>query len=435
MTKTNFAISWPRVVVLVALSCAFMAGFFFIVNGDSGDVNGYDAGDNSGDKSLEDGATKSARTAVVANPNLPPLPIEQVGLVNTLPARYPPSWFLVSDIAFQYMLDGKVVILDVAAKTLAEQYKGMFNVSFIGHTLESLTNGEIYVLETFLDKGTRGTRSDILTIYDKSTLSVIDEIIWPVPKRLMSLPNRSTLTLLDDDRLLLAFNFNPATSITVIDVKNREIVSEIDIPGCVLSWPTGKLGFTSICNNAGLLTTQLTQSGQLKLQTRVAPFFSTDESPVFEHQEIIDGIAYVPSFAGLIHELDLSAEVAKVGDSWNMVPEAEQSENWRPSGTMPIGKDDHGRLYFLMHKDGTEGTQTHGGSHIWVFAADSRQRLATYKLKTWGISLGLSRGDSPLILVTNAELNLDVYAADSGEYLRTISDFGQNTPLLLTGAK
>ena len=58
-------------------------------------------------------------TALAQQDRPPPLPIEPTGIIQTLPATYPPSWFLVQDAGFFHMSDGKVYVIDTAADTLA----------------------------------------------------------------------------------------------------------------------------------------------------------------------------------------------------------------------------------------------------------------------------------------------------------------------------
>jgi hypothetical protein len=50
------------------------------------------------------------------------------------------------------------------------------------------------------------------------------------------------------------------------------------------------------------------------------------------------------------------------------------------------------------------------------------------------ISIGLTHDDKPLMLATNINLEVDVYDATSGEYLRTLSGIGAETPFMLHGA-
>jgi methylamine dehydrogenase heavy chain len=101
----------------------------------------------------------------------PPLPIEPTGVILTLPATYPPSWFLVHDASFFHMSDGKVYVIDTAADTLAAQVKGTFNVSLIGNIAQAPGRGEIYATQTFHSRGSLGDRLDVLTIFDMQTLA------------------------------------------------------------------------------------------------------------------------------------------------------------------------------------------------------------------------------------------------------------------------
>ena len=380
------------------------------------------------------GANKSS-AAVTPNPDLPPLPVEETGHTATLPQDYPPSWFLVHDVAFHHMLDGNVTVIDAAADGVPKQFKGMINASLVGNIDFSVRRHEIYVVETFYSRGNRGQRTDVLTIYDTRSLSPVGEVVWPQPKRFMGMPERYAVALLDNDRLLLAFNFTPATSVTVINLDTRKIVNDVEIPGCSLMYPTGQTGFTSICADGGLLSTELDADGKTVKQTRLPPFFNSDTEPVFERPAIINNTAYFIGFAGLVHSVDLSGPVASIGDSWELVPEAERAKNWRPGGIAIVDTDSQGRFYILMHPDGHEGTQNSGGSEVWVYDAAGRQRVSRIKLKNWGLSVAVGGGDKPLLLVTDADMKLDVYDAGSGNFVRTIDGVGLETPLMAYGVK
>ncbi len=376
----------------------------------------------------------SSQSNPPVNKALPPLPIEPTGIVNTLPKEYPDTWFWAQDVAFGHMLDGKVALLDAAEDTLPKQYKGSFNMSLIGNLVESKTRNEIYATETFYSRGVRGKRTDVVTIWSKDTLEPLGEIVWPKNNRFMGLPERSALQLIDNEKLLLVFNLNPATSVTVIDIEKRKILNEIATPGCALIFPTGKRGFSSLCSNGGILSTQLTADGKVAKQERVKPFFSSDTSPIFEHAATIDGIAYFPDYMGLMHKVDLTGDSAKVIGSWSLVNEQEKAANWRPGGLGLIDSDSLGNIYVIMHPDGHDGSQQHGGSEIWVFNSKQQKRIARYPVQSWAISIGISRGKKPLLMLTNGDLLLEVYDALSGKFLRTINA-GLETPLMLHAVK
>ena len=166
----------------------------------------------------------------------PPLPIEPTGIVETLPARYPERWFLVHDASFFAMSDGKVYVIDAAAEGLGEQVKGTFNMALMGNMFQSAERSEFYAMETFHERGTRGKRTDVLTIWDQSTLSPKGEVVWPKPIRFMGMPQHYAMLTLNDNRWLAVANFSPATSVTLVDLDKQEIISEIPTPGCVFTY-------------------------------------------------------------------------------------------------------------------------------------------------------------------------------------------------------
>ena len=381
------------------------------------------------------GATEVTGNQDRQGSDLPPLKPEIPGAVNSLPAKYPFHWIMVHDAAFMHMLEGRMIVIDADADTEAGQYKGMFNISFMGNFAQATTRPELYATEIFYTRGTRGKRSDVLTIFDKRSLKAIGEVVLPGDKSFRGMPERYAVTLIDDEKLLLVFDLNPATSVTVIDIVNRKILNEVSIPGCSLIYPTGKRGFSSICSNGGILTTQLDPAGKVLSQKRLDPFFSVADAPVFERPAIIGGIAYFPDFMGDIHPVDLSGEVAKPGKSWSLVTAEERKSGWRPSGIGIIDTDTAGNFYVIMQADGHFGSQGEGGREVWVVNPKTKKRLHRIKLQNHGLSLGVTKDQDPLLVVTNADMNLDVYRAKNGSYIRTISGFGQETPLMLFGAQ
>jgi methylamine dehydrogenase heavy chain len=377
-----------------------------------------------------------AGAALAQQDKPPPLPIEPTGIVQTLPASYPPSWFLVHDAAFFHMGDGKVYVIDTAAATLAEQVKGTFNVSLIGNITQSPKRSEIYATETFHSRGSRGDRLDVLTIFDQKTLAPKGEVILPTGKRFMGMPQRYALLTLDKDRWLGVANFSPATSVTLIDLDTRKIIGEIPTPGCVLVYPTGKRGFSSLCADGRFLSTELAADGSVAKQTRTDVFFNSDSSPIYERPAVIGTTAYFPSIAGLVYPVDVSGPVAKVGEPWNLVPEAERAQNWAPAGIGLIDRDDQGRFYIIMHPDATDGSYQGGGPEVWVFDAAAQKRVMRIALEAWGLSLAVSRGENPVLMVVNpSDMSLEMYNTSNGEFIKTITGFGQETPLMVHGSK
>lgn len=362
---------------------------------------------------------------------LPPLKIEKTGNVTTLPRSYPESWVMVDESSFFGMASGKVIILDLAEAKPAKRIKGIVDKSFLGNIAESKTRSELYVLETFHKRGTRGPKEDVLAIYDKETLTIKKEIVWPKPKRLQSLPERFAMSLSKDERLLYSANFDPASSFTVIDLDSQEIVTEVGTPGCILTFPLGLRSVASLCSNGSMLSTKLNLDGTLKSQSRSEPFFDTDDTPIFEHAVYLNDIAYFWSFKGMLHTFDMSGDEAVYQGKSDMLSKNDKEGDWRPSGLILNDVDDRGYIYTIFQPDGKEGTQTHGGSQIRVYDPINKKLINTIEAPRWAITLAVTRGDNPLLVVTNGELNLDVFNAHDGAFIHTISDFGGTTPLAI----
>ncbi|MBT8447176.1 MAG: amine dehydrogenase [Gammaproteobacteria bacterium] len=358
------------------------------------------------------------------------LPVDPIPNVLSLDPDYPDTWIYAHDTNFFSLLDGQVVLLDVAAEN--RNYKGAIPAGQFASFIESTRRPELYVAETYLSRRTRGERTDVITIHDKSTLDVIDEIELPGGKRGQMVTHKHTLRFLDaEERHLAVYNFTPAESVTIVDVAAREILSEIEIPGCAFIYPTGPMGFSSLCSNGAMLTVQLDGSGQESTRTRLEPFFDIDTDPLFAKAVHIGNVAYFPTFGGKLQPIDLSGPRPVVGAAWNLVSDREAAANYRPGGwQIATGRAD-GHLYVLMHKDGSDGSHKNGGDEVWVFDVTKRQRVQIIKLAKWGVSIEVTGGASPYLAVLNADMDLDVYDANAGQLLRTIGDRFAETAFML----
>ena len=356
---------------------------------------------------------------------------EPAGVIQTLPDSWPPHWIIVQDGAFFHMNSGKFIVVDADSDDPATRFKGMFNGTFIPQFYQAETRPEMYVSETFYSRGTRGVRTDVLTIWDKQTLSPIDEVIMP-PKRASQMPMNYHVQLVDDEKLALVYNFTPATSVSVIDIVNRTFLGEVPTPGCSLVFPMAGRAFASICTDGSMLSVQLDANGQQASSARTEVFFDANNDPLMEKAAMIDGVAYFPTFLGRMIAVDMNGETLEVGEEWSLLGAGD--DGWRPGGLAVTGTDGAGRIYILMHPDGYEGSHKDPGAEVWVFDPATRQRVDRIALQIPAISIGLTRDDDPLLVATNINLEVDVYDVASGEYQRTLSDIGAETPFLLHGA-
>ena len=357
---------------------------------------------------------------------------EPIGQVETLPADYPDHWILIHDFSFFHMLEGKVQVVDPLAENLGAQFKGMIPASFIAAFRQNPSLNEMYVVETFYSRGGRGgERSDFVTVYDPATLNVTTEISIP-PKRITGMPKTMAASLLGGDKLLGVYNFTPGQSVSVVNLESREFVAEVPTAGCGFVIPTGEHSFTSICANGSLLTSQLDQHGRFVSAAKTDVVFDPETDPIFETPVIVDGIAYFPKFSGQVLPIDVSGNEVEIQPVWWLTDEDER--NWRPGGMNLITTDVDDIGYVLMHPDGGEGTHKNGGSEVWVFNLTQQKRLARITLENWGVSLGTTgTGANKLLLVTNADMAIDVYRLQDRSFVHTLNT-GAATPFMVYGA-
>ena len=328
------------------------------------------------------------------------------------------------------MSDGKLIVLDAESDSPTTRFKGMLNSSFIGQFHQGSSRPLIYVVDTFHSRGNRGERTDVLTVYDKSHLSPVYEVVVPA-KRASGMPTNFHLQTVDDEKLALIYNFTPAQSVSVVDLEKREFVGEVSVPGCALVYPMAGRAFASLCGDGSMYSVQLDAEGKQASTSRTEKFFDPDNDPVMEKAAYHDGIVYFPSFDGEIVPVDMRGETPKVLTPWSLVDDIEGG--WRPGGVSVISADSKGNLFVMMHPDGHEGTHKDPGVEIWVADIAKQKVSRRIAMTTPVMTIALTRDDK-LLLATTVEMNVDVYDAGSGELQRTLTDFGQETPLMLHGA-
>jgi methylamine dehydrogenase heavy chain len=340
----------------------------------------------------------------------------------------PPSkhWVWVNDFVFPHMADGMAYLVDGDSGG----YLGTLSTGYgFAHVLLSRDGKVIYSPETYFSRGTRGTRTDVVTVYDAKTLKVLREVAIP-PKRSSNLPMIADAALTDDDRFLMIYNFNPAQSITVVDTKSDQFAGEVQSAGCALVYPTGPRSFFSLCGDGALLMGVLDEKGRARTH-RTAPLFAVAGDPVTEKPVRVGNTWYFVSFGGVIYPVTVTAQEAVVGKTWRLTSEAERQAGWRPGGLQQLTVDgSRGRLYALMHQ-GDLSTHKDPGKDVWVFDIATGQPTQRISLKNPASSILLTSDALPLLFSIAGDSSiLDVYDGTSGRLLRSVDHIG-TTPTVM----
>lgn len=346
-----------------------------------------------------------------------------------LPAEPNPHWVWVNDIVFHHMADGKAYLVDGDTG----KFLGMLSTGFIFNGLVLPSDySQIYSPETYFSRGTRGERTDLITFYDPRELKPTAEVIIP-PKRFAAMPTHNYSAITDDDRFLIVYNFTPAQSVSIIDLKEQRLVGETETAGCALVMPAGDRSFMMMCGNGSLLMLTMNDRGEVTDKQRGKPFFDPNTDPVTEKAVRWNDTWIFVTFDGFVYPVDVSSGQPVPGERWSMFSDAERKENWKPGGIqhLAVHNASH-KLYSLVHQ-GDKDSHKDPGQDVWVYDLKSGRQLQKIKLEKLSTSIQVSKDNKPLmfsIFIGNPEL--DVYDANSGKLLRSVSEIGFTPTIMST---
>lgn len=345
-------------------------------------------------------------TGAYANAEFPtPLAPDPIQKVEKLPAKYPTTW------SFLNYAGDRMELRNVGSDS--REVKGELQARDSATLLVPDKRPEFYVADTVWSRGVRGTRTDFITVYDSQTLNAIGEIVLPGAKRALITAMEGLFTFTDDQRMALVFNFTPASSVAIVDLIKRQVLGEVDIPGCSLVYPSGTRGFSTLCSSGTLLTVRLDANGAVAGRSETKAFNPLDTDPLFTASTLVGGVRYFPSFHGRVQPIDMRGDEAKVLPDWQLVTAADAAGQWRPSGWQVVAGDEQKLLYVLMQPDAHEGTHKDPATEVWVFNTATKTRVKRIRLVRPGSSIALTHGADPLLLVQSGE-RLDVYEAGGG---------------------
>ncbi len=402
----------------------------------------------------EGAAGETARAPLAPEPAArAPLAPEIVGTVLTLPAEPGPHWFWLSDILLH-----RTALFDAdTGRLLGTISSGTAGVGFVVAPLFSPDRREIYLAETYYARGVRGERTDVLTVYDATTLGPLVEIPLPA-KRAEYFPGNAANALSDDGRFAAVFNLTPGTSLSIVDVQARRFAAEIPAPGCSLVYAAGRRRFFMLCASGAALVVTLREDGTAAAVERTATFFDPMADPITEKAVRRGNEWLFVSFGGMIHPVDVEGETLGFGEPWPLLDEADRRASWRIGGAQHLALHaGSGALYALMHQ-GKPDTHKEPGNEVWVYDLEARRRTKRIALRNplvsfigqqaslgrvsrWvldrvlphpGVERVLVTQDDRPVLVASASIppTITVYDATTGAVLREISEPGLAASLL-----
>lgn len=356
-------------------------------------------------------------------PSVGQVPPEEGASVAVLPAPAPHWVFLYQLTSLGSFAPSSVTIFDADSGRILGMLTGGLGSSFA----MAPDRSAYYMADTFFSRGSRGERTDVVTIYDGKTLNPSGEVVLPGGRQLTAQDN-VTIGITPDGKLLLVANMTPATSATVVDIATKKVLGQIEMSGCVEVLITGARQFVSLCGDGSMLTTDFDDSGKATSQKRTAaPFFDPDKDPVYALPAIVGTTAYFLSYGGTIYPVDLSTDPATPGASWSLLSADEAAKKWKPGGIQALAVHPKaGLLYVLMHQGG-EWTHKLPGIDVWVYDVKTRKRVKQLKLKERADAIMATQDDQPLLVAAMpfhppSPGNVQFYSATDGKQLGVVHD-------------
>lgn len=286
-----------------------------------------------------------------------------------------------------------------------------------------------YVSETIWTKVNRGTRQDMLTVYDPKTMALVTEI--PLPGRLIIGTMKNNFVLSDDGKQAFIYNFSPASSVNVVDLEKRKLAQVVELPGCASLVPVTGVGFSALCSDGTLAT--VTVGPKTSSVSHSQPFFKAAEDGVFDCfvYDRTRGEIVTVTYTGLVRTVKLGATPA-IGDAWSIQAAAGVRPgdtrpldiNWFPGGRQAMALHRAtGMLYVLMHR-GEYWTQKDDGEEVWVVNMATRKVVRRVPLKKPIGNIEVTQDAKPLLFLSGDNGLVQVLDAATYEFKHDIEHGG-----------
>ena len=308
-----------------------------------------------------------------------------------------PSWIFVNR---GFVFPGASIYDTATGKML-----GMVETSLLADVAIDPAGKYYYVSETMWTKGWRGTRQDMVTIYDSAGLKLQTEIA--MPGRILIGGRRNNFVLSDDGKTAFVYNLSPASSVNVIDLVKRKFVRNVELPGCASLIPNPGIGFSALCSDGTIATVAI--GGAKPVTTRSASFFSATDDPIFDNfaYDKAKQEAVFLSYTGQVYIAKMGA-TPTVSAPFSLQAAAgvrpgdtrPLDTNWYPGGGQQVALHRaSGHLYVLMHM-GEYWSHKAPGTEIWELDLDAKKVVKRVTLEEPASTIEVTQEAAPKVIVS-----------------------------------
>jgi len=331
-----------------------------------------------------------------------------------------PGWFYVDGGWFQTGTS----IFD--AKT--GKMKGMVATSRLADLAFDPAGRYYYVAETLWSKGNRGTRQDMVSVYDTTEMKLQGEIA--IPNRILIGARKQNFVVSDDGRWGFVYNLSPASSVNVVDLSKRKFVKTIEVPGCAALIPN-QGGFSALCSDGSMATVSM--AGSTPKIRRSEPFFAATDDPIFENfgYDKGRGQAVFLTYTGQVFTAKMGATPV-ISAPFSIQSAAGYANAgtkplepaWYPGSRQPMAlHKPSGHLFVLMHL-GEYWSHKAPGTEIWELDVAGQKVVNRIVLEKPAGNIGVTQDAEPMIFLNDEEGNGRILDAKTGAEKHSIKHAG-----------
>jgi methylamine dehydrogenase heavy chain len=334
-----------------------------------------------------------------------------------------PNWFYVDggwDMAGTSIFDSG-----------SGKMKGMVSTHRLANFAIDPAGKYYYVVETMWTRADHGTRQDWVAVYDTIDLKRITEI--SIPGHILIGDRKNNFIVSDDGKWGFIYQFDPSSSVNVVDLAKQKFVKNVELPGCASMMPNPGVGFSALCSDGSLATVAVT--GGTPQITHTEPFFSATDDPIFDNYayDAPKKQAVFLSYTGLIYTAAISA-APTVAKPFSIQAAAglragstkPLDVNWLPGGRQPMALHrPSGHLFVLMHT-GEYWSHKALGTEIWEVDLATQKVVRRLPLDEPMNNIEVTQTDKPMLISNGEEGNVIVVDLETGEVKHEIKNAGRS---------
>ncbi len=326
-------------------------------------------------------------------------PFPEMARSTTLDDAAPGMRYWAYGVGSPSFVDGRAYLYDINARRLGQLSTGYWFTNL----LPADRYGAILTVETYLSRGTRGERTDIVAAYDDKTLRPRYEIEIPA-KRMNATQPSQMMRMTPDQRFLAVVNYTPAQSLSIVDLKERRFVEEVETPGCMGAHEGGERSFYLICSNGSFMRLRLGSDGRVVERERTGVLFDAIEDPLTASPVNAGDTWYFLSRQARVHAIRMTDTRIDHLGSWSLLSDGDRGDQWTIAGLGHLAiHRASGRLFVLMRQGKPEKFED-PGEEVWVVDTAKRQRVQRIKMKDLTVSIDVTQAEQPRLVTMDLHI-------------------------------